>query len=103
MQETFGPVVPIIRAPNDDAATIELSNSTDYGLSAGVCTNDWTRMRLFISGLRVGNVNLWEVPGYRTEMSPFGGVKDSGLGCKEGVIEAMKSYTNVKTFSLPWG
>ena len=36
------------------------------------------------------------------ESSPFGGVKDSGLGIKEGVIEAMKSMTTVKTFSLPW-
>jgi acyl-CoA reductase-like NAD-dependent aldehyde dehydrogenase len=35
-------------------------------------------------------------------MSPFGGIKDSGLGCKEGVQEAMKSFTNVKTWSLPW-
>ena len=42
------------------------------------------------------------MPGYRIEMSPFGGVKDSGLGYKEGVIEAMKSYTTVKTYSLPW-
>ena len=33
---------------------------------------------------------------------PFGGIKDSGNGYKEGVIEAMKSFTNVKTFSLPW-
>ena len=103
MQETFGPVIPIIRTPNDDAATIAVSNATDYGLSAGLCTNDWSRMRRYISGLRVGTVNLWEVPGYRIEMSPFGGIKDSGLGYKEGVIEAMKSYTNVKTFSLPWG
>ncbi len=52
--------------------------------------------------LDVGTVNIWEVPGYRIEMSPFGGIKDSGLGYKEGVIEAMKSFTNVKTFSLPW-
>ncbi len=101
-EETLGPVVPIIRAPDDDDATIILSNSTEFGLSAGVCTNDWTRMRRFISGLKVGTVNIWEVPGYRTEVSPFGGVKDSGLGYKEGVVEAMKSYTNVKTFSLPW-
>jgi len=40
--------------------------------------------------------------GYRIEMSPFGGIKDSGLGYKEGVLEAMKSFTNVKTWSLPW-
>ena len=46
--------------------------------------------------------HIWEVPGYRIEMSPFGGIKDSGLGYKEGVIEAMKSFTNLKTFSMPW-
>ena len=37
-----------------------------------------------------------------TEMSPFGGIKDSGNGAKEGIVEAMKSFTNIKTFSLPW-
>ena len=47
-------------------------------------------------------MNIWEVPGYRIEMSPFGGIKDSGLGYKEGVIEAMKSFTNLKTYSIPW-
>ena len=102
MQETFGPVIPIIRAPDDDDALIALSNSTDFGLSSGVCTNDYRRMQKYIRGLNVGTVNIWEVPGYRIEMSPFGGIKDSGNGYKEGVIEAMKSFTNVKTFSLPW-
>jgi acyl-CoA reductase-like NAD-dependent aldehyde dehydrogenase len=56
----------------------------------------------FIEGLDVGTVNIWEVPGYRIEMSPFGGIKDSGNGIKEGVLEAMKFFTNVKTYSLPW-
>ncbi len=102
MQETFGPVIPIIHAPDDDDALIALSNSTDFGLSSGVCTNDYRRMQKYIRGLNVGTVNIWEVPGYRIEMSPFGGIKDSGNGYKEGVIEAMKSFTNVKTFSLPW-
>jgi putative phosphonoacetaldehyde dehydrogenase len=103
MEETFGPVVPVIRVPDDDAATMEISNGTPFGLSAGVCTNDWGRIQAYIRGLVVGTVNIWEVPGYRIEMSPFGGIKDSGNGYKEGVIEAMKSFTNVKTFSLPWG
>ncbi|MEO1154140.1 MAG: phosphonoacetaldehyde dehydrogenase [Pseudomonadota bacterium] len=102
MEETFGPVIPIIRVPEDDAEVMALSNSTAFGLSAGVCTNDFRRMQRYIAGLRVGTVNIWEVPGYRIEMSPFGGIKDSGNGYKEGVIEAMKSFTNVKTFSLPW-
>jgi len=103
MEETFGPVIPIIRVPNDDDAVMAISNSTAFGLSAGVVTNDWFRMRRYIGGLVVGTVNIWEVPGYRIEMSPFGGIKDSGNGYKEGVVEAMKSFTNVKTFSLPWG
>ena len=102
MEETFGPIIPIIRAPDDDDALIALSNSTAFGLSSGVCTNDYRRMQKYIHGLKVGTVNIWEVPGYRIEMSPFGGIKDSGNGYKEGVIEAMKSFTNIKTFSLPW-
>ena len=103
MEETFGPIIPIVRVSDDDVETIRVSNSTAYGLSSGVCTNDYRRMQAYIRGLQVGTVNIWEVPGYRIEMSPFGGIKDSGNGYKEGVIEAMKSYTNVKTFSLPWG
>lgn len=102
MEETFGPVIPVVRVPDDDAATIAVSNSTAFGLSSGVCTNDFRRMQHYIRDLQVGTVNIWEVPGYRIEMSPFGGIKDSGNGTKEGVIEAMKSFTNVKTFSLPW-
>jgi acyl-CoA reductase-like NAD-dependent aldehyde dehydrogenase len=53
--------------------------------------------------LRCGTTNINEVPGYRIESSPFGGVKDSGLGIKEGVVETIKFMSNVKTFSLPWG
>ncbi len=101
-EETFGPVVPIVRVPNDDAEVIRISNSTPFGLSSGVCTNRLDRMTRFVEGLNVGTVNIWEVPGYRIEMSPFGGIKDSGNGIKEGVMEAMKFFTNVKTWSLPW-
>ena len=73
-----------------------------YGLSSGVCTDRLDYVTRFVDELQVGTVNVWEVPGYRIEMSPFGGIKDSGLGYKEGVLEAMKSFTNVKTWSLPW-
>jgi phosphonoacetaldehyde dehydrogenase len=101
-EETFGPIVPIVRVPNDDDEVIRISNSTPFGLSSGVCTNRLDRATRFIEGLEVGTVNIWEVPGYRIEMSPFGGIKDSGNGIKEGVLEAMKFLTNVKTWSLPW-
>ncbi len=100
-EETFGPVIPVIRCKDIDDV-IRISNSTAFGLSSGVCTNRLDYITRFIDELDVGTVNVWEVPGYRIEMSPFGGIKDSGLGYKEGVIEAMKSYTNVKTYSLPW-
>jgi putative phosphonoacetaldehyde dehydrogenase len=101
-EETFGPVIPIMRVPDDIDAVIRLSNSTAYGLSSGVCTNRLDYITRFVSELEVGTVNVWEVPGYRIEMSPFGGIKDSGLGYKEGVVEAMKSFTNVRTYSMPW-
>ncbi|MGB7269305.1 MAG: phosphonoacetaldehyde dehydrogenase [Albidovulum sp.] len=102
MEETFGPIVPIVRVPDNDAEVMAISNSTDFGLSSGVCTNDLNRAIAYVNGLDVGTVNIWEQPGYRIEMSPFGGIKDSGNAVKEGVLEAMKFFTNVKTYSLPW-
>jgi phosphonoacetaldehyde dehydrogenase len=99
--ETFGPVSPIIRFRDIDEA-IRIANGTDYGLSSSVCTNRLDYITRFVSELNVGSVNIREVPGYRLELTPFGGIKDSGLGYKEGVQEAMKSFTNVKTYSLPW-
>ena len=99
--ETFGPVSPVMRFATIDEA-IAIANSTDYGLSSAVCTNRLDWITRFVSELNVGTVNVREVPGYRLELTPFGGVKDSGLGYKEGVQEAMKSFTHVKTYSLPW-
>ncbi|MEC9369575.1 MAG: phosphonoacetaldehyde dehydrogenase [Pseudomonadota bacterium] len=101
-EETFGPIVPIVRVPDNDKELMAISNSTPFGLSAGVCTNRLDRITAFIEGLDVGTVNIWEAPGYRIEMSPFGGIKDSGNGVKEGVLEAMKFFTTIKTYSLPW-
>ena len=74
----------------------------EQGLTRRQLANSSGLSERFVAELEVGTVNLWEVPGYRIEMSPFGGIKDSGLGYKEGVVEAMKSFTNVKTWSMPW-
>jgi len=101
LQETFGPVSPVIRFDTIDDA-IRLSNSTAFGLSSAVCTNRLDYISRFVAELEVGSVNVREVPGYRLELTPFGGIKDSGLGYKEGVQEAVKSFTNIKTYSLPW-
>ncbi|WP_321806129.1 phosphonoacetaldehyde dehydrogenase [Burkholderia sp. BCC1993] len=100
-EETFGPVSPVIAFDTIDDA-IRISNGTAFGLSSGICTDSTAAVVRFVNELNVGTVNVWEVPGYRIELSPFGGIKDSGLGYKEGVQEAMKSFTNLKTFSLPW-
>ena len=99
--ETFGPVSPVIRFRTIDDA-IRIANGTPYGLSSAVCTNRLDYITKLVTELNVGTVNIREVPGYRLELTPFGGIKDSGLGYKEGVQEAMKSFTNTKTYSLPW-
>jgi putative phosphonoacetaldehyde dehydrogenase len=100
-KETFGPVAPIIRFKTLDEA-IDIANDTPYGLSGAVVSNHWPSIQRVIEELETGTVNVNEAPSYRLEWTPFGGVKDSGLGYKEGVIEAMKAYTYVKTYSLPW-
>jgi putative phosphonoacetaldehyde dehydrogenase len=100
-RETFGPVSPVIRFKTVEEA-IRIANGTAYGLSSSLCTNRIDLITRFVQELQVGSVNVREVPGYRLEMTPFGGIKDSGLGYKEGVLESMKSFCNTKTYSLPW-
>ncbi len=99
--ESFGPLAPVLTVRDLDEA-LTLANSTAYGLSSGVVTTSLNSAMKAIRTLRCGTVNINEVPGFRVENSPFGGIKDSGLGVKEGVIEAMKAYSYLKTFSLPW-
>lgn len=101
VHESFGPLSPIMRVRDLDDA-IQLANGTAYGLSTGVVTNNMTAALECVKRIRTGTVNINQIPGFRIESSPFGGVKDSGLGVKEGVIEAMKYMSCVKTFSLPW-
>ncbi len=100
-KESFGPLAPIVPIRDIDDA-IDVANASPFGLSCGVVTDSLDATLRVVKGVRTGTVNVNQVPGYRIESSPFGGVKDSGLGVKEGVIEAMKFMTTVKTFSLPW-
>jgi aldehyde dehydrogenase (NAD+) len=102
VEESFGPLAPIVPVEDLDDA-IDWYNSGPFGLSSGVVTNNMEAALRAVRELRCGTTNINEVPGYRIESSPFGGVKDSGLGIKEGVIETMKFMSNIKTFSLPWG
>ena len=98
-EESFGPLAPILKVKDLDDA-IALANSSNFGLSSGVVTNDLAAATKAIKGLETGTVNINQVPGYRIELSPFGGIKDSGLGIKEGVVEAMKFMTQSCKFCL---
>lgn len=101
VRESFGPLAPII-AVDDLEDAIAVANGTAYGLSTGIVTRNLEHAVRAVRGIRTGTVNVNQVPGYRIESSPFGGVKDSGLGIKEGVVEAIKFMTYTKTWSIPW-
>jgi acyl-CoA reductase-like NAD-dependent aldehyde dehydrogenase len=99
--EVFGPIAPVIRFNSLEEA-IAIANASAFGLSAGICSNEWTVCRRLIDELEVGAVNVWENPSYRSEASPFGGIKASGNGAKEGVLESILAFTSRKVYSLPW-
>jgi aldehyde dehydrogenase (NAD+) len=101
VKESFGPLAPIIPI-RDLVAAIAYYNSGPFALSTGIVTTNLDLAMRACKELQAGTTNVNEVPGYRLEMTPFGGLKDSGLGIKEGVSEAVKFMTNTKTFSLPW-
>ena len=79
--ESFGPLAPVLLVRDLDEA-LEIANSTAYGLSSGVVTTNLNSALKAVRTLRCGSVNINEVPGFRVESSPFGGIKDSGLGVK---------------------
>ena len=80
-------------------AKLLVGNDRDGALYSPTVLDVVTKL---VNELHVGTINVREVPGFRLELTPFGGIKDSGLGYKEGVVEAMKSFTTIKTYSLPW-
>jgi aldehyde dehydrogenase (NAD+) len=96
-QEIFGPVLAVIPFDDEEDA-IRLANDTDYGLGATVYTTDVRRAFRLARAVRAGTFGI---NGYNVEPhAPFGGYKASGLG-REGGIEAIKAFTEVKTVMLP--
>jgi acyl-CoA reductase-like NAD-dependent aldehyde dehydrogenase len=93
-EEVFGPVVTV--EPYDDfEAALSVVNDSRYGLQAGVFTADERRIQQAFEILEVGGVIVNEVPTFRADHMPYGGVKDSGLG-REGVRYAMEEMTERK-------
>ena len=86
--ETFGPVIPLIKF-SELAEVIETVNESEFGLQSGVFTNDIRVAERLYQELEVGAVIVNSGPGYRADHFPFGGVKDSGIG-REGVRYAME-------------
>jgi acyl-CoA reductase-like NAD-dependent aldehyde dehydrogenase len=92
--ETFGPVIAM-RGFTDVGEAIAEVNAGDYGLQAGVFTNNHRVIKQFSRDLVVGGVMINEGPDFRAEHVPFGGVKRSGLG-REGVRIAMREMSEPK-------
>ena len=93
--EIFGPAVAVMRAADINAA-IEIANDTDYGLSAGVFTQDIDAAMQFARRVESGNVHINWGPMWRTDLMPYGGLKASGIG-KEGPRYAIEEMTEMKT------
>ena len=97
-EEAFGPVAVLSPFTDFDAAIEEINNSR-FGLQAGVFTRDIYRAEQAWNELEVGGVVIGDVPSWRVDHMPYGGVKDSGLG-REGVRFAMEDMTEVRLFVL---
>jgi aminomuconate-semialdehyde/2-hydroxymuconate-6-semialdehyde dehydrogenase len=99
-EEIFGPVVTIQPFKNESEALI-LANSTPYGLSSTIWTENLTRAHRMASEIQAGIVwiNCWLMRDLRT---PFGGVKASGVG-REGGFEALRFFTEAKNVCIKYG
>ncbi|HEX4926173.1 MAG TPA: aldehyde dehydrogenase family protein [Bdellovibrionales bacterium] len=94
-EEAFGPVVTLETYKSFESA-LEAVNRSRFGLQAGLFTDSASRVRQAIDDLDVGGVIINEVPTYRADNMPYGGMKESGLG-REGVRYTMHDYCEIKT------
>jgi len=93
-KEAFGPVA-ILEKFTDFGQALETVNDSDFGLQAGVFTDSLTNVNLAWDDLEVGGVVVNDVPSFRVDNMPYGGVKDSGLG-REGVKYAIEDMTELR-------
>ena len=98
-EEIFGPVL-VLRSVRDFEAGLEAVNDSRFGLQAGVFTESLPQAMRAHRRLEVGGVVIGDVPSYRADQMPYGGVKDSGAG-REGVESAMRDYTSERVLVLP--
>ncbi len=97
-QEAFGPVAVLSSFADFDDALAEV-NDSDFGLQAGIFTRDLYKMQKAWDELDVGGVVIGDVPSWRVDHMPYGGVKDSGLG-REGIRFAMEDMTEIRNLVI---
>jgi len=93
-EEAFGPVA-VLSGYDDFDAAIEQVNAGRYGLQAGVFTRDLYKAQRAWDRLDVGGVVIGDVPSFRVDSMPYGGVRDSGLG-REGIRFAMEDMSEIR-------
>lgn len=97
-EEAFGPVAILSRFSNFGEALNEVNDSA-FGLQAGVFTRDIYKIQKAWDELEVGGVVIGDVPSWRVDNMPYGGVKDSGLG-REGIRFAMEDMTEIRNLVI---
>jgi acyl-CoA reductase-like NAD-dependent aldehyde dehydrogenase len=97
-EEAFGPVAVLSRFKDFDDALAEV-NDSKFGLQAGVFTRDLYKMLKAWDKLEVGGVVVGDVPSYRVDNMPYGGVKESGLG-REGIRFAIEDMTEIRNLII---
>ncbi len=97
-EEAFAPVV-VLESYRTFADGLAAVNDSKFGLQAGVFTGDLAKIYQAYDALEVGGVLINQVPTFRTENMPYGGVKDSGFG-REGVPYAMEDMTEIKSLII---
>ena len=97
-EEAFGPVA-ILSKFTDFPAALDEVNDSKFGLQAGIFTRDLFKSLDAWDRLEVGGVVINDVPSYRVDNMPYGGVKDSGLG-REGVRFAMEDMTEIRNLVI---
>ena len=97
-EEAFGPVAVLSKFSTWEEA-IRMVNDSKFGLQVGIFTRDFYKAQQAWDEMDVGGVVLGDVPSYRVDNMPYGGVKDSGIG-REGVRFAMEDMTEIRNFVI---
>ncbi len=97
-EETFGPVIPIIRV-KDEKEALKIANRSNYGLDAAVFTQNIDRAMRIALALEDGEITINAFPAHGLGIFPFGGVKDSGMG-REGIKYSILEMTEVKSIVI---